>query len=274
MDPRIAGLLEATYHRYHTEAHLRHDPLGIVRRYRDRADLEVAGIIASSFAFGRVDTFLPKIEALLARLGPSPAHTLRTATAAHATHIAEGLRHRFVGPKELAAFLRVLTTMLCNDQGLRPAFDQGYQPTKRVEDGLRTLSIRLRGSGDCGFLVPAFEAGSAMKRLNLFLRWMVRNDGLDLGVWQDIPPARLLFPLDVHVFWIAQKLGLLGRTRGAPRLKDAVALRDALARIDPVDPVRFDFALSHLGISGDCQHGRNPAACATCVLREICDTSK
>jgi len=270
MNPLLAELLEATYRRYHTERHLQQDPLSLVRRFTAPADIEVAGIIASSFAFGRVDGFMPKIEKLLLRLGSSPAVTLATAREDAPDQLADGMRHRFAGPREIAGLLRRLALMMRETGRVRPAFDVGYRREGRVEDGLKTLSQQLRGDGEPGFLIPSFERGSAMKRMNLFLRWMVRDDGLDLGIWRDVPTSRLLMPLDVHVFRIAQRLGLLKPRSSSPSLADAAALRDALANFDEQDPVRFDFALSHLGISGDCRHGRDTAACASCALKGFC----
>jgi uncharacterized protein (TIGR02757 family) len=108
----------------------------------------------------------------------------------------------------------------------------------------------------------------------MFLRWMVRDDGVDLGLWKGIRPADLLFPMDVHVFRISGLLGLLPdqsatRKTPAPRMRDSVVLTKALAELDPEDPVRYDFAISHLGISGMCR-GAGGQSCRACPLHDVC----
>jgi uncharacterized protein (TIGR02757 family) len=113
------------------------------------------------------------------------------------------------------------------------------------------------------------DDGSACKRLNLFLRWMVRpDDGVDLGPWTALTPADLVVPLDVHVLRISRFLGLTRRSDASWRT--ACEVTDGLARLDPADPVRFDFALSHLGISGACRGARHPDACPLCPLDPVC----
>jgi uncharacterized protein (TIGR02757 family) len=140
-------------------------------------------------------------------------------------------------------------------------------------DGLSALAAGLRtaaGDPGPGFLLPVEGAPGPAKRLNLFLRWVVRRDGIDLGLWPEVPPSALLVPMDVHVSRIARFLGLLPPRASGPTLRDARGLTLALRAFDPADPVRFDFALSHLGISGACRGGRDPDACPPCVLSGAC----
>lgn len=270
---RLGACLEALYDRYHRLEHVADDPLRFPRRYDDPRDREVAGMLAAAFAFGRVQAFLPVLERLFDRLGPRPASALAAATDARIAALADGFVYRFVRPDHLGAMLRGLAGTLRADGGLHPAFRRGSDEGGTAMAGLRALADRIRaagGPGDPGFLLPLGRPADPAKRLNLFLRWMVRDDGIDLGVWPDVPKRALLVPMDVHVGRAARLLGLLPDRRSGPRLADAVALTRALAAFDPDDPVRFDFALSHLGISGDCRGGTPADACTACALAGVC----
>ena len=111
--------------------------------------------------------------------------------------------------------------------------------------------------------------GSALKRLNMLMRWMVRGpDEVDLGLWASLGPARLTIPLDAHVFRVARALGLTRRS--SPSWRAAREVTEALLTLDPQDPVRYDFALAHLGISGDCAGHQVPERCQRCALQPIC----
>jgi len=270
----IGAFLEAAYARWHTIDEVARDPLSFPRRYPDPRDREVVGLVAASFAFGRVASLMASVERVLARLGPAPAARLAAVDAPGCLALADGLRHRFVGPVETAGLLAAIGRRLREDGGLEPAFLRGFRPDGDTVRGLATLAASLRSTGpgvpDPGFLVPAAGTASPAKRLNLFLRWMVRDDGIDLGLWRDVPADRLLVPLDVHVCRIARRLGLLRERRSGPRMEDARDLAEALKAYDPADPVRFDFALSHLGISGRCVAGNDATPCGRCDLRGAC----
>jgi uncharacterized protein (TIGR02757 family) len=270
----IGAFLEAAYARWHTLDEVARDPLSFPRRYPDPRDREVVGLLAASFAFGRVASLMASIERLLARLGPAPATLLAGLDVPGCVAVADGLRHRFVGPVETAGLLAAIGRRLRDDGGLEPAFLRGFLPEGDTVRGLAALAASLRSPGpgipDPGFLVPVAGTASPAKRLNLFLRWMVRDDGIDLGLWRDVPTDRLLVPLDVHVCRIARRLGLLRERRSGPRMDDARDLAEALKAYDPADPVRFDFALSHLGITGRCVADGGAAPCDRCDLRGAC----
>lgn len=269
----LAAALQAVHDRFHRIEHLDRDPLRFPRRYADPLDQEIVGLLAASFAFGRVQAFLPVLERLFARLGAHPSATLADATGHDLAGLAEGFAYRFVDAGHLHAMLSGLGRTLREDGGLRPAFQAGLDGSGEAIMGLRRLAGRIRaaaGPADPGFLLPLGRPQDPAKRLNLFLRWMVRDDGIDLGTWPGIPRNALLVPMDVHVCRIARLLGLIPMRRSGPRLADAVALTRALATIDPDDPMRFDFALSHLGISGTCKGTPDPASCPGCALVGLC----
>ena len=132
----------------------------------------------------------------------------------------------------------------------------------------RGLRPRARQRPGVCYFFPRPSAGSACKRLNLFLRWMVRRDALDLGVWTRVSPARLVVPLDTHVIRVGRCLRLTRYTSpGWPMARDITA---SLRRLDPDDPVKYDFSLCHLGMMNACGFSRAAQADAQCPLRGVC----
>jgi uncharacterized protein (TIGR02757 family) len=275
----LKPFLERLYTTYHTLDSVRQDPLSFPRRYNDVLDIEVAAVIASSFAFGRVAAFMPVIDRILTRLGDHPGQAVCDASQADLKQVSAGIIYRFVRPENVVALLANTGAALRENGSLEHALLRGFN-TGGTASGLLELAATLRRSDlDPGFLVPVGNTDSPMKRLVLMLRWMVRDDGIDFGLWKGIKPSDLLFPLDVHVFRISGLLGLIpsaapGRhgadaKPAAPRMKDSILLTDRLRKLDPDDPVRYDFALSHLGISGNCK-GVPCGLCLTCPLHTVC----
>ncbi|OFW36842.1 MAG: TIGR02757 family protein [Acidobacteria bacterium RIFCSPLOWO2_12_FULL_67_14] len=258
------------------------DPVHLVRRYPAPEDREIVAFCAAGLAFGRVASVLASIEALLAVLGPAPARFVRAFDAAiHGPRLAP-LGHRWVRGKDLAALVLILQRMLRESGSLERFFLAGDDPaaadigpaldafsTRALETDLRPAygpRVRAVRAGVCYFF-PRPSAGSACKRLNLFLRWMVRKDAVDLGVWSSVAPSRLIVPLDTHVIRLGRCLRLTRRS--SPGWKMAAEITAALRGIDPADPVRFDFSLCHVGMMGACGYGRAPRD-SQCPLRGFC----
>jgi uncharacterized protein (TIGR02757 family) len=257
------------------------DPIHIVRRYSQPADREVVGFCAAALAFGRVTSVLQSIEALLRVMGPRPAAFVETFDAARDRGPLEPLVHRWIRGRDLVALLLILQRMLRDAGSVEQFFlagDDASQPDiSAALDSFseRALQTNLRPAygarlptrpGVCYFF-PRPAAGSACKRLNLFLRWMVRTDAIDLGVWKNVSPARLVVPLDTHVIRLGRCLRL---TRYAsPGWKMAADITATLRGIDPADPVRFDFSLCHVGMMNACGYGRRQGD-AHCPLKGMC----
>lgn len=257
------------------------DPVHIVRRYGRPDDREIVGFCASALAFGRVASVLQSIERLLKAMGPRPAAFVRNFDAGRDRGPLEPLVHRWIRGRDLVALLLILQRMLRESGSVEAFFlagDNAAQPdvgaalTSFSERALRTDLGPAYGArppkrpGVCYFF-PRPAAGSACKRLNLFLRWMVRRDAIDLGVWTGVNPARLVVPLDTHVIRLGRCLRL---TRYAsPGWKMAADITAALRAIDPVDPVRYDFSLCHVGMMNACGYGRRQRD-ANCPLRGLC----
>ena len=261
------------------------DPIHIVRRYSSREDREVVGFCAAALAFGRVASVLQSIEALLRTMGPRPAEFVREFSAPRDRGPLEPLVHRWIRGRDLVALLLILQRMLREAGSVEAFFAAGDDPVHPdVGAALNSFSERaletdLRPAygkrppqrlGVCYFF-PRPAAGSACKRLNLFLRWMVRRDEIDLGVWTRVSPARLVVPLDTHVIRLGHCLGL---TRYAsPGWKMAADITASLRTIDPLDPIRYDFSLCHVGMMNACGYGRRTGD-AQCPLRGLCKPGK
>ena len=256
------------------------DPVHIVRRYRDPADREIVGFCAAGLAFGRVASVLNSIEALLEVMGPQPAAFVRDFDPARGRVRLAPLVHRWIRGNDLAALLLILQRMLREFGSIERCFMHGDDPALpdvgpalsafsalALETDVRPAYGRVPARPGVCYFFPRPSAGSACKRLNLFLRWMVRKDVVDLGVWTRVSPARLIVPLDTHVIRLGQCLRL---TRyQTPGWKMAAEITAALRAMDPADPVRYDFSLCHVGMMNACGFNRAQRD-SQCPLRGIC----
>lgn len=248
------------------------DPLQLVLRYRDPLDQEVAGLIAAAFAYGRADIIVANIGVVLTRMKPSPYRYLKTFDKTEATKRFAGFAHRFHKTPDLVEFLQSIANVIRKHGSIGALFQKCYDDNDA--DIAQTLSrfvtavLPSTASTAVRYLLTNPTDGSACKRMNLYLRWMVRRTAPDLGLWTFVDPAKLVMPLDTHVHRIATFLGLSERKSGD--WKAARALTDKLARFDPADPVRYDFALCRLGILDLCSRKQRKENCDVCLLRDVC----
>ena len=251
------------------------DPVELVRGYDDPDDQEVAGLLVASLAYGRASVVREKAGAVLRRLGRSPARAIGSARRRARL---DGFVYRFQRGDDLPRFAAAIHCVRRAHGSLRAAFAAGIAPgAPDYGDGMGAFASALRAgwgpgpSYGLGYLVPTTADGGAAKRLALYLRWMIRPaDGMDLGTWAgpDLSPARLVAPLDTHLARIARYIGLTDR-----RTADLTTAREisaGLRRLDPEDPLKYEMALCHLGISGACPARRDPVACAGCGIRAVC----
>jgi uncharacterized protein (TIGR02757 family) len=274
--PRLEGLYQ-DYNRSDAAA----DPVQIVRRYTAPPDQEIVGFCAAALAFGRVASVLNTIETLARILGPAPAEFVRRFDPAAPHPELRGMVHRWTRGRDLVALLWVLRQILDRAGSVERFFLEGYAAEDPDVGGAldsfsrRALALDLHAAygrriparaGVCYFF-PRASAGSACKRLNLYLRWMVRRDAVDLGVWTGIPPGKLIVPLDTHVIRLGRCLRLTRYT--SPGWRMAEEITAALRAIDPQDPIRFDFSLCHVGMMNACGYGRRQGD-TQCPLKGIC----
>lgn len=258
------------------------DPVHIVRRYTEPDDREVVGFCAAALAFGRVASVLHSVEALLDVMGPHPAAFVRAFEPVRHSARIEPLVHRWIRGRDIVALLLILQRMLEESGSIEAFFVERDKPdTPDISAALDAFSVealrtnlreaygrkaRADRPGVCYFF-PRPSAGSACKRLNLFLRWMVRKDAIDMGVWSRVSPSRLIVPLDTHVIRLGRCLGLTRYT--SPGWKMAADITASLRALNPQDPVRFDFSLCHVGMMSACGYGREQRD-AQCPLRGAC----
>jgi uncharacterized protein (TIGR02757 family) len=257
------------------------DPIQIVRRYPRTADREIVAFIAAGLAFGRVASVMASIEAVCAVMGPEPARFVRTFDPRRDGRRMRPLVHRWIRGADLVALVWILRALLEQHGSLEGAFGAGLDPAAQDVGGAidqfsaqaRAIDVgpaygaRLPAAPGVHYFLSRPSAGSACKRLNLFLRWMVRRDGVDPGGWSAIAPRQLVVPLDTHTIRVGHCLELTHRM--SPGWKMAAEITAALRMLDPDDPVRYDFALCHLSMMGACGW-RTPQGSTRCPLRGLC----
>jgi uncharacterized protein (TIGR02757 family) len=263
-----------------SKSRLDSDPLAFAHRYTDAGDREVAAFLAASLAFGRVASIQASVARVLEAMGPRPAGFLERWDESELPDL-RTFRHRWVSGRDVEDLLRVVKRARRGHGSLGSLFAAG---DAGGDDFVAALSTFLRNlhllsprpadpSRSLKFLLPSPSSGSACKRHHLFLRWMVRTEGFDLGLWNGgrFTPARLLLPMDTHVHRIATYLGLTRRPAA-----DLAASREAtgwLRRLNPEDPVAYDWALSRLGILAECVTERTRRHCERCAVRPVCRAS-
>jgi uncharacterized protein (TIGR02757 family) len=256
------------------------DPIHIVRRFQRDDDREVVGFIAGALAFGRVSSVLQSIERVLAVIGPAPAAYIRRFDPRRDAPAFAGIVHRWTRETDIVALLWLLRQMIDRAGSVEGFFLEGYDAgADDIAEALDSFSRRAmaldlktaygrvpKRPGVCYFF-PRPSAGSGCKRLNLFLRWMVRRDALDLGVWKRVSPAKLIVPLDTHVIRVGRCLRLTEYT--SPGWRMARDITASLRQLDPADPVKYDFSVCHLGMMNACGFSRAQAD-SQCPLRGVC----
>jgi uncharacterized protein (TIGR02757 family) len=256
------------------------DPIQIVRRFTRDDDREIVGFIAAALAFGRVMSVLQSIERVLAVMGPEPAAYVRRFDPRVDGPAFAGIVHRWTREADIVALLWLLRQMVDCAGSIEGFFLEGYDAASGDVAGAldsfstRALALDIKAAygrvpkrpGVCYFF-PRPSAGSGCKRLNLFLRWMVRRDALDLGVWRRVSPALLIVPLDTHVIRVGRCLRLTIYT--SPGWRMARDITASLRKLDPGDPVKYDYALCHLGMMNACGFDRAQAD-SQCPLRGVC----
>jgi uncharacterized protein (TIGR02757 family) len=250
------------------ESRIARDPLRFPRRYAGAEDAEVAAVVAALLAFGRVDLFGPVIARVLeiADLRGGPARFAREFEDDGAL---AGIGYRWNRADDFVLLFRTLRRVYADVPSIGALFSPG--PARASLGGaIDRLRGFVPGEPSRGFRtwIPHPDEGSACKRWLMLMRWMVRREGGDLGLWTHLSPRDLVIPLDTHVMRLSRLLGLTQRNDAGWRTAEEVT--EALRRLDAEDPVRFDFALAHLGISGACLGRRDADVCPGCPLDPVC----
>ncbi len=285
-EKRLKECLEGIYDKFE-ESYLYSDPLGFVRKFDDIGDIEVAGFIAAGFAFGGV----PQILKILDKIDKIVDHKFYefalNFNVADGFKMFKGFYYRFIKEKDIVALFLILSEVLKKYDSIESFFLEGYNPSDiNLKNAIISFSKRAMGLVDFtpvyGSAVPPKDSmvhffftspadGSPCKRINLYLRWMVRNsDNLDFGIWNGgIQPYQLLIPVDTHMARISRYIGLT--KYGSPSFKMAEEITENLKKLDCFDPVKYDFAITRLGILDLCKKSKNIENCGKCAIYDICN---
>jgi uncharacterized protein (TIGR02757 family) len=273
--------LERLYREFDYDARLGRDAIQFPLRYPDPADRELVSLLTCCLAYGRVDLFGRQLERALAVMGASPAAFVRDFDPRRQARAFDGFLYRFNRPRDLVAFCVAARDVLARHGTLEKCF-LAADPEPRgpigpplerfarafLDADLGEAFPRGRLSRGYRHLFPLPSAGGPCKRLLLYMRWMVRREPPDFGLWPGVSPARLLMPVDTHVENMSRAIGLTRRRSRNWKMAEEITAR--LAAVDAADPVKYDFALCHKRMSGDCLDRRDATVCTPCGLREIC----
>ena len=278
---QLRAPLERLYADFDYASRVPRDAIRFPLRYERPRDRELVALLTACLAYGRVDLFSRALEGVLGAMGASPERFVRAFDVARDGPRFTGFRYRFNRPRDVVAFCVAARQVLERHGSLEACFLAGDpEPAGAIRPALEGFArafleadlgaVFPQGRLSRGYrhLFPLPSAGGPCKRLHLYLRWMVRREIPDFGLWMRVSPARLLVPVDTHVENMSRAIGLTGRRSRTWKMAEEITER--LAVLDPDDPVKYDFALCHKRMSGDCLDRPEPRVCASCGLREVC----
>jgi uncharacterized protein (TIGR02757 family) len=268
----IRERLDTLLARSDSESARKRDPVDFVHHYKRPRDQEIAGLVAASLAFGNAMAARKSVARALESLGSAPSEVVLRGDHASLERRLRGFVHRIYRGEHLASMLFQAGELLRRHGTLGSAFSVFHCESKTdFREALARFADALRGdatSRSARHLISDPRAGSACKRLLLYARWMIRPaDGVDLGLWP-ISPSELVIPVDTHIHRISRNLGLTDRKTASWATAEEITA--SLRRFDPHDPVKYDFALCHLGVSRECPSRPQPEKCLRCVLQDVC----
>ena len=234
------------------------DPIWVLHRFSDPRDIEIMGLITASYSYGQVDLINKFTAKLISRIGNNPYEFTINFTKGKDKKYLKGLNYRFNSEHDLISLFNAVHYAVTEYGSLKNLFLKSYRDdSENIIDALsdfisvlNKLSKHTNGTERSyfNFLLANPSNKSTCKRMNLYLRWMVRKDEIDTGVWSEVSTSKLIMPVDVHVARVSKNLKLVQRK--SVDLKFALELTENLKKFDKVDPVKYDFSLCHIGIDG------------------------
>ena len=247
---KIKALLDTVHDQYNQKELIEPDPLQFLHGYPDPLEREVVGLLAALLAYGRVEQIIKAVKTTLMIMQHRPLSYLQETDPATITHAFAPFKYRFTKGADMSFLLIKIQNAIRKYGALHHLFVSGITPEDIEQCNILPPMTRffenILEGGQCGHLLPNPAKGSACKRMNLFLRWMVRHDGVDPGGWDQISPAMLIIPLDTHMHHIGRILGFT--RRGQANMKTALEITAGFRTIAPEDPVKYDFSLTRFGI--------------------------
>jgi uncharacterized protein (TIGR02757 family) len=273
---RLKKTLDSLYEMYNNEKYILNDPIEFPHRYSDSEDILIVGFISALFAFGRVELFKGVLSQLFERLGNHPSRFLKISTKGDIKGVSKGLNYRFYSEEDISNLLLIISHILRESSIIR-FFEEIYRSDSIITalsqlnkyTNSLILKENIKISSGMRFMLPDIKSGSPVKRLMMFSRWMIRKDRVDFGIIKSMGTRNLIIPLDTHTAHIARLLNMTRRRSND--LICAIEITNFLRRFDDKDPVRYDFALAHTGISDGCRHRYIEAVCSNCLLKEFCN---
>jgi uncharacterized protein (TIGR02757 family) len=273
----IRNILEKLYRKYNHQNLIKPDPLQFIYNYTDKRDMEIAGLLSASLAYGRVEQIQNSLTKLLGIIGKSPYVFVLDFNQNKRNKLRD-FKHRFNTGDDISDLLELLKIILKKHDCIEEYFLQGFDKSdeniipalsKFCDTLIKIHSLKHDGkiNHNLEYLLVSPSRGSVCKRMNLFLRWMIRNDEVDSGLWKNIDKAKLIVPIDVHMGRLCGFLGFHNKKNIS--LKTAIEITKHFAEIEPSDPVKYDFSLSRIGIVENCT-GKYNAACQFCELNDFC----
>lgn len=248
--------LSGLFRKFHHPALLPHDPLVVVHEFKTPQSREAVGLLAAVLAYGRVEQIIKSLRKALQLMDGEASEFIRTTSYQEKQKAFGSFKHRFNDGEDMALLLECIREHWAEHGSLESYFLTGYDKKARdIKSALECFSAGFRSKANklfgrprttFEFLFPLPSSGSACKRINLYLRWMVRRkDGIDLGVWKKVSPAKLIIPVDTHVASCSRRLKLTCRKNADWKMAEEITA--ALRKLAPLDPVKFDFAICSAG---------------------------
>lgn len=235
--------------KYENKTFIESDPIQIPHRYKDKKDIEIVAFISALFAYGSRKVFIPKLDELFSKMGEKPLEYIKNGEFSNLINF----NYRFAKENDVIEILKILSKLYNSNETLQTLFRYGYEQKSDIKGMLQVVTdyFYLNSTDNVGegfyFMLANPKNNGAMKRLNMFLRWLVRKPPVDFGLWDFIPTSELLIPLDTHVAKISREMNLL--TRKSNDFKAVLELTDKLKQFDANDPTKYDFAIYAKGIN-------------------------
>jgi len=249
LEIELRTLLDKLYKRYNHPEFISPDPLEFVTPFKKVEDREIVGLIASSLAYGRVAQILKSVRIIIDVMKPSPLEFVLKVSGKELRELFRDFKHRFNTGNDISDLILGIKKIYEKYGSLENCFLSNLNPNDKNIIPAMTGFVDELTDKKQSYLLPSPLKSSACKRLNLYLRWMVRKDNVDPGGWSKISASKLIIPLDTHMFKIGTILGFTNRRQA--NLKTAIEITEGFAKLIPEDPTRFDFALTRFGIRDD-----------------------
>lgn len=275
-DKRLKECLENLYEKFE-ESYLYSDPLGFVHKFNNVKDIEIAGFIAAGFAFGNVNQILKILNKIDSTVNHKFYDFIINYKISDGLKLFKGFYYRFIKENDFSLLFFILSEIIKKYGSIENFFLEGYNPASlNLKDAIVSFSERALSLADSPkdsrikFFFTSPKDNSPCKRINLYLRWMIRNsDELDFGIWQNVNPSQLIIPVDTHIARISRYIGLTKHKN--PSFPMAVEITENLKKLDHFDPTKYDFAISRLGILDLCTKNKNEENCKKCSIFSICN---